>query len=136
RVCVPSAPTACACDPALTSAGMKVCLQRDGENNTCPPGAPNKRIVGSSVNATCTPSCTCASIATCAGTARFYADANCTTQVTMSTTACAASTNVGGAYSSTKWEGVVTQGCTATPSPTPQPPTLSLAAPKTICCPD
>jgi hypothetical protein len=107
RACVP---TESNCTPP--SADFAACLQRAGDVS-CPSSHPKKTLAGARANVKCgSCSCTVASHG-CSGTARYYSDTNCGTQVGTATTTCALSGgNANTPTGSYKWEGQTTGTCT------------------------
>jgi len=126
RVCSP--PT---CVDACQGAGFKTCLLAPGDM-ACPAEAPEKHLVGTDVNLTCS-ACGCSAVgpSSCAGTWTLYSDAACATLIdTVPPNVCTATTQT--TIRSYKWTPVpVTVTCTPTP---PNPGVAALVGTTTLCC--
>jgi hypothetical protein len=130
-VCVP---TSCADDVCgVTGASLRACVARDGVQASCPPGFPERHVLGASATVSCT-ACSCAAKADCAGALRVYSNPNCSGSGEV-ITAGAACANIPGlltSFASFKYEGTASN-----PRCEPSPVTagVSLVAAMTVCCP-
>ena len=138
RVCEAAVVPQCdgkVCPPSV-AAPFGACIGTTGDV-ACPAGFPNKHVLGTGANFTCSTGCTCGVTATCKGKLNYFASGDCSGAVGMFVIVddgCHSTDAAGASFLSHAYVPFNPQNvaCTKTGSTTPSTPALSEA--ETICC--
>ena len=129
QVCVPKSACVNACDPSLGS-GFRACYRASGDVS-CPASAPNKHLVGASVDLTCG-TCACSLTTECTGSAVFYDNSACDGGALITLQAGASTRTSNTQFRAYAWRGATQATCSVTG---PSPGSAAFADVSTICCP-